>query len=248
MSQFRVHDKRPDPWLRVDLAAFRLIVRELDASSLAAYVGLISHANKSGQAWMMLTTLRESTGLSVSTLKTKLSDLELIGLIEIDETYDSEGKGSNLYSLLETPVAVPANWRSQPRRRRNRFRYSRQHGQVVWIPIGHPVEPESGSTDSQNLAILPPESGSTTAKIWPQTRLRELTPENQSSQNEQMRPADVEQLTRVELEQLNTPAARLELYARHPKSFIRIPEIDPEDLRADPALWARYIELQEAAS
>lgn len=253
MSRFQVNDKRPDPFLRVDSAAHQLIVQHLDVHALAVYLGLIHHANKVGQAWMMLTSLATTSGVKLSTLKTRLPDLEGIGLIRIQNTYDAEGQSSNVYTLLETPAEVPADWRSRPRPVRGPFAREIHNGVVSFRWIGRGEEPPAGFTEtpqsSHALATPRPPAGSTAATSWPLTRVKELEEENQTRvPAKDKQPANLHELTTAELRRLDTIAARLELADRGAATREDLPALSGADQRAIDDDTAKRYELARSAA
>ena len=74
---------------------------DLPARSKLVYMYLKDRANKDGQCWPAIQTIGRDLGLSRSTVKRALKDLEQAALLtRLGRKRENKGDTSNLYSIL----------------------------------------------------------------------------------------------------------------------------------------------------
>lgn len=159
-----VRDRRADPFIRVDKKAFEILRDELDAPAMAVYLALAYAANgKTGESWHKIETLEQQAQVSRATLYRRLNDLEAVGLIQIDNQTDHHGLTCNLYTLLDAPAHVPANWRELPRPTRRMLTIAYGESGRMVIDVRHPLNGRRSSPqmtiDSEKTATAPVSTG-----------------------------------------------------------------------------------------
>lgn len=119
-SPVQIRDRRQAPWCWQDRRALQRIADALRAeggaaSALAVYVALTLHAGADERCWPTVRALAELAGVSAATVRRRIQDLELLGLVEVVEVIgDARGDTSNTYDLLAVPDSPPApDWHDQ---------------------------------------------------------------------------------------------------------------------------------------
>lgn len=77
-----------------------LFMSDLPSRAVSVYLILRTYADKSNRCYPSLKTISNASGLSVSTVKRAIADLEKTGFIKTENRFRSSGaKTSNLYKL-----------------------------------------------------------------------------------------------------------------------------------------------------
>lgn len=80
----------------------KIYADDLPSRSKSVYCCLKDHANKQSQCWPSLATIARETGLSRSTVKRALADLEHAGYVKKEQRWrENGGKSSLLYTILQ---------------------------------------------------------------------------------------------------------------------------------------------------
>ena len=78
-----------------------LFMADLPSRAVTVYLCMKQYSNKHGQCFPSIKTLAKSSGLSVSTVKRAINDLEKEGFIKKQNRFRSDGgKSSSIYSLI----------------------------------------------------------------------------------------------------------------------------------------------------
>lgn len=74
----------------------------LPSRAKSVYCCLKDHADRQGQCWPSIATIARETGLSRSTVKRAILDLERAGYLKKEQRWrENGGKSSLLYTLLQ---------------------------------------------------------------------------------------------------------------------------------------------------
>lgn len=119
----RVRERRRKSFYTADNVIYDTFGGEIGPYALAVYHYLCRRANDDERSWPKIRTIQSVTKLSPSSVRRAIEDLERAQLISVAETFDEEGQAENVYTLLEPPTELPANWKEGPRPERLKIDY-----------------------------------------------------------------------------------------------------------------------------